>query len=162
MSRKMGFPIRRTVLKNYQTVVSNEIPTQLDEAITRERISTLTVSEASALHYDVTGKVPQKDEHEDSSLRVETISTFTLSEASALKSDLEFSELVKTVAAPLDVSQTEIDEKSSYVNRPSCVGAAPDNVSSMSLDIGSFRDILCDLTVNESSGEGKSNTSPFT
>ena len=90
---------------------------------------------------------------------METISTFTLSEASALKSDIEFSELVKNVAAPLDVYQTETDEKSSYVNHPSRVGVAPDNVSAMSLDIGSFRDILCDLTANESLGDGKSHTS---
>ncbi|KAL7485534.1 hypothetical protein ACHAW6_011127 [Cyclotella cf. meneghiniana] len=156
MSRKMGFPIRRTVLKNFQSGVSNVIPTQFVMTQTRGKISTLTLSEASALQNEVTGKVPQIDVQEGNSLREDRISAIT--EASALKCDLEYSELVENVAAPLDITQPEIEEESSSVHHPSPVGFAPDNVSTMSLDMGSFRDILYDLTVNESSEEGKSNT----
>eukprot|EP00804_Cyclotella_cryptica_P018844 CCRYP_018285-RA/>CCRYP_018285-RA protein AED:0.00 eAED:0.00 QI:215/1/1/1/1/1/2/273/653 len=161
MSRKMGFPIRPSVLKSYQAGASSVIPKKFDEASTREIVPTLTLSEASALRDDVTEKVPKSGEHDDIPAREKKISTLTLPAVSAFKTDLDFSELARNVADSLDISQTEIDEKSPYVDRSSHVGFAAENFSAMSLDVGSFRDILCDLTVNESSEEGKSNTSTF-
>jgi len=103
-SRSMGFPIRKTVLRQQRDGVPTVIPAQRER---NARVSTLTASDISAITVaiqpDISGVpavLPAKPEEEVTG----TLSTLTFTDAAAvadvMQRDIDFVEMTKNIAPP--------------------------------------------------------------